>query len=251
MALVVPNMTSQDGVKFISGLLADDGVSSMLWGEFLLNIYGVPSIVGGMDFVVPDDKMPVAVATLKRSFLCPCPDPDACVVSGDSSPFPVPVFHMHVPGSELDVSLRAHSETLWTIPPPGTTRSKGRMAAEPSAYYIDASSPELPHGRPGRGHGAYSSRGASVLVPRAHVLLEAYIRLASAFREDYWSYFSSMITYMAEYVHADGLVDIDLLSTPCRTFWYDRKQARFPTVQLANTLQRDLDDEVTDTSDPI
>ncbi|KAI1146851.1 hypothetical protein F4825DRAFT_456077 [Nemania diffusa] len=242
-------MASQDGVKFISGLLADNGVPSALWGEFFLNVYGVPSILSGVDFVIPDDKIPVAVATLEHSFLRSCPDPDACVVSRDSSPLPAPVFHMHVPGAELDVSLRAHSETLWNIPPPSIALLQGGMKAEPSPYYLGASSPELPPHRLWRGHGAFSSEGPLVLVPRAHILLEAYIRLGSAFRERYWPYFSHMVTYMSEYVNADGLIDINLLSTPCRTFWDDRKQRRFPMVQLVDNLQRDLGNEMAKASD--
>ncbi|KAI1284406.1 hypothetical protein F5Y07DRAFT_393375 [Xylaria sp. FL0933] len=238
-------MTSQDGVKFISALLADAGVPSVLWGEYLLNVYGIPSIVGGIDFVVPDDKMPLAVATLKSSALRPCPDLDACIVSGDSSPFPVPAFHMHIEGSEVDVSLRAHSETLWFIPPPkNPSTSKGEVAAETKRHYLEASSPELPQWRPGRGHGAFSSHGSPVLVPRAHILLEAFIRLASAFREDYCNYFLGMITYMSEYPFRDGLINIDLLSEPCRSFWDGREQGRLTVRELMDNLQRDLGDDI-------
>ncbi|KAF2968905.1 hypothetical protein GQX73_g4676 [Xylaria multiplex] len=245
MPSTASEMTSQDGVKFISGLLAGVGVPSILWGEYLLNVYGVPSIVGGIDFVIPDDKMPLAVATLKGSNLRPCPDLDACVVSGDSSPFPVPAFHMHIQGSEVDVSLRAHSETLWFIPPPNNpSSSKTERAAKPNPYYLEASSPELPPWRHGRGHGAFSSDGSPVLVPRAHILLEAYIRLASAFREDYGHYFLNMVTYMAEYPFKDGLINTDLLPKPCRTFWDGHRQGKLPVRQLMNNLQRDLGDDI-------
>ncbi|KAI0517887.1 hypothetical protein F5B22DRAFT_602856 [Xylaria bambusicola] len=234
---------SQDGVKSISALLAGVGVPSILWGEYLLTVYGVPTIVGGIDFVVPDDKMLLAVATLKRSHLRPCPDLDACIVSGDRSPFPSPAFHMHIPGSEIDVSLRLHSETLWFIPPPDKPpSSKREIGAASSPYYLEASSPELPPWRPGRGQGAFSSHGSPVLVPRAHVLLEAFIRLASAFREGHCNYFLQMVTYMAEYPFDDGLVNIDLLSKPCRTFWDKLEEAKLPVRQLVGELQRDLGD---------
>ncbi|KAI0905540.1 hypothetical protein F4823DRAFT_133966 [Ustulina deusta] len=250
MPSAVSEMTSQDGVKSISALLAGVGVPSILWGEYLLNVYGVPSIIGGIEFVVPDDKMPLAVATLKGSSLCPCPDLDACVVSGDSCPFPVPAFHMHIQGPEVDVSLRAHSETLWFIPPPNNpSGSKREMVAKPNPCYLEASSPELPPWRHGRGHGAFSSHGSPVLVPRAHVLLEAFIRLASAFREDYCHYFLNMITYMSEYPFTDGLINIDLLSEPCRSFWDGRKQGKLTVRQLMDNLQRDLGDDIDRGSD--
>ncbi|KAI1290531.1 hypothetical protein F5Y03DRAFT_62356 [Xylaria venustula] len=235
--------TSQEAVKHFSELLASVGVPSILWGEFLLNVYGVPSIVGGIDFVIPDDEMPLAVATLKRSTLRPCPNLDACVVSGDSSPFPVPAFHMHMQGCEIDVSLRLHLETLWFMPPPETPcRSREELAAKPNPYYIEASSPELPPWRPGRGHGAFSSHGSPVLVPRAHVLLEAFIRLASAFRADYCSYFLNMIAYMVQYPFEDGLINTNLLSGPCRSFWDGYRQGRLTVRQLVNRLQHALGD---------
>ncbi|KAI0415953.1 hypothetical protein F5X98DRAFT_345393 [Xylaria grammica] len=245
MAPAALEWTSQDGVKYISGLLANVGVPSILWGEYLLNVYGIPSIIGGIDFVVPDHKMPLAVATLKSSDLHPCPDLDACTVSGDSSPFPVPAFHMHIPGSEVDVSLRLHSETLWFIPPPNSpSSSKGEMVSGPNPHYLEASSPELPPWRHGRGHGAFSSGGSPVLVPRAHVLLEAFIRLASAFRDDYCGYFLNMVTYMSEYPFNDSLVDINRLSGPCRSFWDKREQGKLTVRQLMDNLQHDLGDDM-------
>lgn len=194
--------------------------------------------------------MVLAVATLKSSSLCPCPDVDACVVSGDSSPFPAPAFHMHIQGSEIDVSLRLHSETLWFIPPPSVPlRPKTEVTIEPNPYYLEASSPELPPWRHGRGHGAFSSHGPPVLVPRAHVLLEAFIRLASAFRERYCGYFLSMITYMEEYPFQDGLINIELLSSPCRSFWDGIRHGKISVRQLVFDLQRDLGDDTDSGSD--
>lgn len=116
------------------------------------------------------------------------------------------------------------------------------MTAKPNPYYLEASSQELPRWRHGRGHGAFSSKGSLVLVPRAYVLLEAFIRLASAFREDYCLYFLNMITYMSEYPFKDGLINIDLLSKPCRSFWDRRKQGKLMVRQLMDELQRDLGD---------
>lgn len=46
MSSPASEMTSEDGVKSISALLAAVGVPSVLWGEYLLNVYGVPSIIG-------------------------------------------------------------------------------------------------------------------------------------------------------------------------------------------------------------
>lgn len=42
----LPEKLSEELVKSISQLLIDAGVPSVLWGDCLLTIYGVPSIVG-------------------------------------------------------------------------------------------------------------------------------------------------------------------------------------------------------------
>ncbi|KAI0973595.1 hypothetical protein F4678DRAFT_405518 [Xylaria arbuscula] len=139
--------------------------------------------------------------------------------------------------------MRAHSETLWFIPPPKTPcRSRKEMVAEPNPHYLEASSSKLPLWRHGRGHGAFSSHGPPVLISRAHVLLEAFIRLASAFREDYSIYFLSMIIHMLEYPFEDGLINIDLLSGPCRYFWDGNRQRKLTVRQLMDRLQLALGD---------
>ncbi|KAI1333669.1 hypothetical protein F5Y15DRAFT_404409 [Xylariaceae sp. FL0016] len=41
MAFEASDLTSEDGVKLLSQLLRDAGVSAVLWGDYLLNVYGV------------------------------------------------------------------------------------------------------------------------------------------------------------------------------------------------------------------
>lgn len=55
------NMKGEDGVKSISALLAGVGVPSVLWGEYLINVYGVPSLIG----VSGNMKSTVSVPRLK------------------------------------------------------------------------------------------------------------------------------------------------------------------------------------------
>ncbi|KAI1203716.1 hypothetical protein F5X97DRAFT_318366 [Nemania serpens] len=226
------NTVDEHVVKHISELLSKAGVASFLWGDYVLRIFGVPSIIG----VIPDDELPTAVAALKNSGLKPCPAPKLCIVSREERQSPVPVFHMHIHEQDVSVSLRAHSETLWFAPTPG--------GADPAwrSYYISASDTSLPKPRPGRGHGALSPDGLEVLIPRAHVLLEAYIRLASAFRDNFANFFLSMVNYMEEYVEPDDLIDDNLLSKPCRDFWDETKKGRRPVIELVNQLQLALND---------
>ncbi|KAI2467814.1 hypothetical protein F4781DRAFT_400744 [Annulohypoxylon bovei var. microspora] len=236
------NTHGENAVKLISALLSKAGVPSVLWGDYLLTIYGVPSIIGGNEFIIPDDKLTTAIAVLKKSGLLPCPDLQTCIVSGELCQTPVPAFHMHIEGSEVNVSLRSHSETLWFIPPPNNADLGMKTSEISKAYYIKASDASLPGPRHGRGHGAFSSDGHPVIIPRAHILLEAYIRLASAFRKHYVSFFLSMVTYMEEYVDRDGLIDETRLSNPCQKFWDELKRDDKPVRELMNELQRGLGD---------
>ncbi|KAI1206186.1 uncharacterized protein F4807DRAFT_440190 [Annulohypoxylon truncatum] len=238
------NTHGENVVKLISALLSDAGVPSVLWGDYLLTIYGVPSIIGGIEFVIPDDKLPTAIAAFKKSSLLSCPDPQTCIVSGELSQTPAPAFHMHIEGSEVDISLRTHSETLWFIPPPSSADLEMKASEMSKAYYMKASDASLPGPRHGRGHGAFSPDGPPVIIPRAHILLEAYIRLASAFRKHYVSFFLSMVTYMEEYVDRDGFIDETRLSKPCRIFWDELKRDDKPVRELMNELQHGLGDGV-------
>ncbi|KAI0010884.1 hypothetical protein F4779DRAFT_626890 [Xylariaceae sp. FL0662B] len=238
----------EDLVKSLSQLLHDAGVQSVLWGDYLLTIYGVPSIIGGIEFVVPDEKISAAVAALKKSHLQKCPDPGSCIVSGDSAQSPWPVFHMHIGTTEVDVSIRAHSETLWFITPPSDHHlecpSETQDPSRPPHYVLASDSGVLPGPRSGRGHGRFSDEGPHVLIPASHVLLEAYLRLAIAHRQDFGLFYLSMITYVEEYIDRDGLLDDAFLSEPCRVFWHAMKAGHEPMGTLLNSLQAGLDGDM-------
>ncbi|KAI6089923.1 hypothetical protein F4821DRAFT_230187 [Hypoxylon rubiginosum] len=128
---------------------------------------------------------------LKNSSLQPCPDPKSCIVSRETRQSPTPAFHMHIEGLDVSISLRAHSQTLWFALPPSAD-------ADPTwkSCYIPVSDWSLPGLRPGRGHGAFSADGPRVLILRAHILLEAYIRLASAFCDDFANFSLGIVNYM-------------------------------------------------------
>ncbi|KAI1647084.1 uncharacterized protein F4817DRAFT_316177 [Daldinia loculata] len=232
----------EDFVKSISQLLSDAGVPSVLWGDYLLTVYGVPSIIGGIEFVVPDEKVSAAVAALKGSNLKRCPDPRSCVVSREHTQQPAPSFHMHLGTSEVDVSIRTHSETLWFIPPPPQDIfSNARPQA--SRYIFASDDSILPRPRHGRGHGAFSKEGFPVVVPTAHTILEAYMRLSIAHREQYSGFYLGMMTYVAEYIDADGLLDDTQLPESCRKFWHDFKDGQRQTREMMNELQDYFDKE--------
>ncbi|KAI0106886.1 hypothetical protein F4814DRAFT_452098 [Daldinia grandis] len=233
-------------VKSISQLLSDAGVPSVLWGDYLLTVYGVPSIIGGIEFVVPDEKVSAAVAALKGSNLKRCPDPRSCVVSRERTQQPAPAFHMHLGMSEVDVSIRMHSETLWFISPPPEdifSRSQSLTRSQASRYIFASDDSILPPPRHGRGHGAFSKEGFPVIVPTAHTILEAYMRLSIAHLEEYNSFYLSMMAYVAGYIDADGLLDDTQLPEFCRKFWPDFKDGQRQTREMMNELQDYFDKE--------
>lgn len=192
--------------------------------------------------MVPDEKVAVAVAALKKSNLRPCPDPWTCIVSGESTQRPAPDFHMHIGTTEVNVSIRAHSETLWFAPPPTDLDFRAEANTVTDISYTVASHDSFPAPRPGRGHGAFSKQGPPVRVPLSHIMLEAYIRLASAYRHGYGSFYHSMMTYVEEYIDADGLLNDQNLTPICRAFWLELKAGRRPLRDLMDELQLGLGD---------
>ncbi|KAI1332869.1 hypothetical protein F5Y16DRAFT_356838 [Xylariaceae sp. FL0255] len=234
-------------VKSLSQILIDSGVTPILWGDYLLTIYGVPSIVGGLEFIVPIEGLPGAISALKKTEkLCICSDPRTCPVSREKDMPHIPSFHMHLgePASELYVSLWPHSEILGFVP---EANSPACMTIErhPTGLYISASDKSmLPGPRPGRGHGALSEGGGQVTVPSSHTMLEAYIRLSAAYLdESHGPFYLSMITYMEEYVAADGLLDEKLLSRPAQTFWQGWQQSQLSMWGLCRRFKTDLEAE--------
>ncbi|KAI1175615.1 hypothetical protein F4777DRAFT_549271 [Nemania sp. FL0916] len=234
-------------VKSLSQTLIDSGVTPVLWGDYLLTIYGVPSIVGGLEFIVPKEGLPGAISALKKiEKLRMCSDIRACPVSRERAMPHIPSFHMHLgaPASELYVSLWPHSEILGFIPEP---KIPARTAIEkhPTRLYISASDKSmLPGPRLGRGRGALSEGGGQVTVPSSHTMLEAYIRLSAAHLDNsHGAFYLSMITYMDEYVAADGLLDEKLLSEPAQTFWQGWQQSQLSMWGLCRRFKSDLEAE--------
>ncbi|KAI8949881.1 hypothetical protein F4801DRAFT_551381 [Xylaria longipes] len=231
-------------LKSLSQLLSDCGASPVLWGDYLLTIYGVPSIVGGLEFVVSDERLPSAVAALKKARrLCPCPNPRVCPVSRDIDRPHIPAFHMHLgsPRSAVHVSLWPHSEILGFVPNAGIPGSIG-TGTDPrrrTAPYILASDTSLlPGPRLGRGNGALSKGVGRIVVPSAQTLLEAYIRLSTRYlHESHGAFYMSMIIYVEEYIEPDGFLNTALLSEPCRVFWHGLKKCQLSLWELCDQFK--------------
>ncbi|CAJ2506277.1 Uu.00g004070.m01.CDS01 [Anthostomella pinea] len=254
-------------VKFLAQLLTKCGATPVLWGDCALTVHGGPSIIGviaplidsphftlrtidqRIEFIVEDDKLPGAVAALKESGLSPCADPRLCYVSGVSVEPPFPALHMHIGMSGVYVILWPHSTILWSFPSPSHINLECKQD-DPHAslrYVLASDTSVLPGPRLGRGRGAFSKDGGHVVVPSASTMLEAYIRLTSAYRGQTDTFYLSMITYVEEYIDADGLLDDTLLSEPCRAFWRGLKNGQRGVRELVDELQLSLGDGDNDT----
>ncbi|KAL4747769.1 hypothetical protein BDW72DRAFT_206192 [Aspergillus terricola var. indicus] len=86
-------------------------MSRILFGAtYLLTIYGVPTIVDSVSFLVPDSLIETSFTLSEVDFL-PCPRHRDCSHSS-SAQCQRPYSHLHI-DDELVVSLYRKSDTLW------------------------------------------------------------------------------------------------------------------------------------------
>ncbi|KAF1953863.1 hypothetical protein CC80DRAFT_537136 [Byssothecium circinans] len=155
-------------VASIARALNSTQVPCVLWGHYLLNIHGVPSIIGSIDFVIPDDLLHVSIETLfKIGTLSPCLRGGLCPSSPQQRYSPPPAFHIHIDDSEVTANLYPQSKTLWFLPPLDGSLSSPRTAKLPLYLVVASDQTILPQRRPGRRSGVFSSTEYPVLLPRA------------------------------------------------------------------------------------
>ncbi|KAJ5102018.1 hypothetical protein NUU61_004240 [Penicillium alfredii] len=100
-------------VATISRTLTSAGVPNILWGNYLLTVYGIPTIVDGVAFVVADDLTAIASSSLRKAGFPAC-------VKGLSCPFltayqRLPLAaHLHI-DDELVISIYRKSDVLWEL----------------------------------------------------------------------------------------------------------------------------------------
>lgn len=153
---------------------------------------------------------------------------------------------------DLTVGLFLQSETLWFLPPLSKTLLCVPEEEATNSPFISATdSTILPPWRPGRGSGVFTSTDSAkhVLVPRAPVLLEAYMRLHARDSGKQVGTFSlAMVDYMTMYVDEDGYLDVMLLSDPFRAFYQRLKVDEGPirnwTRDLKTALGMPFEDEI-------
>ena len=189
--------------------------------------------------MVPDDYLDISIEILTEiDNMSRCSLDGLCPASSQQRHTPPPSFHVHIENSELTVNLYVQSETLWFLPPFDKSLSDPRKAKLPFDLVLASDQTVLPQRRPGRGSGVWSSASYPVLALRAHVLLEAFLRLyARDIGTRVGSFAMAMIGYMEEYVDDDGLLDADRLPQPLRDFYRELKEAKKPVRQWTDELK--------------
>ncbi|PLB43194.1 hypothetical protein P170DRAFT_369818 [Aspergillus steynii IBT 23096] len=186
-----------DLVGSISSLLNDAGIPNLLWGNYLLTIYGVPTIVDGVSFIVPDALIEPGLSTLLHSGFLPCTPSFECPHSNDAKGFSTNA-HLHI-NEELVISLYGKSDMLWELP--------DFDIATQNTDIMSASDPQLPPTILGRGQGRFPSHLSAVRIPSAVRYCEAILFLLCRdyghLREYYWM---AMLTYLMEYVDGTDIL---------------------------------------------
>jgi len=233
---------SESFVASIGRTLNSAQIPCVLWGHYLLNVHGVPSIIDSIDFVVPDDRLSAGMEALTQvQRLSPCPDGILCPSSSLDRYTPPPAFHMHIEASEVTVGLYQQSETLWFLPPLDSSLLSPKKAGLSSHFVLAFDQNVLPPRRPGRGSGAFKLDRDPVVVPKSHILLEAFMRLyARNVGKRIGAFAMPMIAYIEEYVDDDGLLDSNQLPEPLKAFYEELKEGRKPVRQWTMELKAAL-----------
>ena len=183
-----------------------------------------------VDFVVPDDHLNISTkAFTQLKTLTPRPNPAVCLTSSQESFTPLPAFHMHIKASsETTVGLYPQSETLWFLPPLNNSLASPGTVQLPSQFVLTSNKIVLPPGRLGCGGGVFKSNQYPLIVPKAHVMLEAFLRLYGRdFGKGTGRHALAMICYVEEYIDDDGFLDATFRSY-LKPFTWSSDRGRSP-----------------------
>lgn len=173
--------------------------------------------------------------------LIPCPDQALCPSNSPHRPTQSPSFHMHINASEVTLDLYLQSETLWFLPPFDSSFLSPKTPGLPAPFVLASDKTVLPPSRLGRGAGLFTCDDYPVIVPKSHVMLEAFLHLhARDSGKISGSYTLAMIAYVELYIDRDGFLNVDLLPEPLRTFYVEFQRAPRPIHQWTMKLKTAL-----------
>ncbi|KAJ5121092.1 uncharacterized protein N7515_009053 [Penicillium bovifimosum] len=203
---------SNDLISSISSLLDSIDVPNLLWGNYLLTIYGVPTIVDEAAFVIPDDLIEIAFSSLTSAGFLPCIQSN-CRHS-ETPRVPPASKHLHI-DDEIAVSLYRKSDVLWEF-------EDLRFMPENNLVIL-ASDTRLPSATPGHGRGRFS-HPCTVKIPSAEKYCGAVILLLCRdYDSSYATYWMAILCYLLEYVDGTDIFDESRLQEGCRKFYHAAK----------------------------
>ncbi|KAL4928983.1 uncharacterized protein BDV17DRAFT_81009 [Aspergillus undulatus] len=220
-------------VSSISDLLNAAKIPNLLWGNYLLCTYGVPTIVDGVDFVVPDEQIDKSDSILSKADFLPCSRPSKCP-HATARFSPRPYAHLHI-DDEFAVSLHRQSDVLVEIP---DLKSACDDSSSDTMY---ASDPRLPSYVIGRGEGRWDIP-TSVRIPSVLRYCETLIYMnCRDYNTDLDSYWGAMLTYMMEFVDGTEIFDGADLRDGYREFYFAMKEGDWEVMwMLLEELRQDL-----------
>ncbi|CAG8248441.1 unnamed protein product [Penicillium salamii] len=214
-------------VATISKILTSAGVPNILWGNYLLTIYGVPTIVDGVAFVVPDDLTETASSSLRKAGFAACVKGLGCPFLTAYQRLPL-VTHLHI-DDELVISIYRKSDVLWELS---------------WSDLVSASDPRLPSAVIGRGRGRFAPECDSVQVPHPVRYCETLILLLCRDHctkpANYWM---AMLSYVLEYVDVDetDIFDENSLGEEYQPFYHALKVGEWSLMyRLLDELRRNM-----------
>ncbi|KAM3458965.1 hypothetical protein MY3296_000112 [Beauveria thailandica] len=231
----IAGKTSLDGkpVAKICQILNSAGVPNVVWGNYLLTIYGVPTIIDDVAFVVPDDRITAASSALIQANFTRCKDKLNCDRSYRfQSRRPVEHFHM---SDVFVLSLYQKSDILWEL------TGLDPRSSENADSILSASDPSLPSAVPGRGQGRLLSEYSAVRVPTVAKFCESLLLLMCCdYDTCYETYWMALLTYIIEYVDETDSFSAKDLGYEFRKFYCAVKEADASMWPLLEELRSNL-----------
>ncbi|KAL2019188.1 hypothetical protein VTK56DRAFT_9988 [Thermocarpiscus australiensis] len=249
--LLISDTKAEQIVDSVARVLNAAGIPCVLWAHFLWATHGVPTYIPQLDLVIPDASLAAASEAMTAGRFSPpliaCPDPTACLDgSRPDRKHPHTAFHMHIEGTTPTrtvacVCLYLQSETLWFLPPLSPRLASPRTCQLPPYLALACDRTALPPDEIGMGRGAFLSDQTVVLVPKAHILTEALMRImARDSGKKFGSWAGTHFAYISIYVHDRGILDVDLMPEPLANFYKEFRSGLVPYADIMVRLRRTL-----------
>lgn len=254
---------SHGAVALVAKALDSLGIANALWGNLLLCLYGVPTMVDvchphlclpsvvpnvvaqGASFLVEDDRLDQAVSILDSIGFTACHDLD-CHVIRPERVSASPARHLHLHTSEDVLELHRHSDFLWNV----VALNAPTNATGPGHDIMLASDSSVPMSKLGGGCGPFSTDLYPIRIPTAHRYTEAAILLMLKHCQSIQTHFwASMLTYIEEYVIEKDRLDTRMLRPSHRVFLDSCRSGKMPMREIMERLesQASADQEISHT----